>query len=399
MKYNETDHGSHQANPGTPPASRSGPRACGEAGCERAGSGGDVTAPRPVTRGVKSQVGLDWIRLVGPSDCASRCLEVLTKVYGTNVERRNGRHFYKIGTYWPSGAALLEGHDFEQSAILVELPGSALTTLPATERLQLLADLSFGMRATRLDVYIDFIGEQVDVITCTRSACYAGELCQAKRWEPHDGYSGGKRDKYGVSLGSRGKSGSGRYVRVYDKGLETKEQPEGRWHRWEAEFTGDCAVDVQHLLSAHVEQLADGGFSIAPGWEQTAAGLAFGAVDFREVNGQTSYARRPRSAWWDELVGTVNRIVVSAKKKASKLVTYSRWMRHQVLPSLKAIGDVVGVPWSRIAEMLAGDFKPSASARRSQVVDEFCRLFEYPLPKSSIPGAAVDYVGDGAAPF
>ena len=357
-------------------------------------------APRPVTRGVKSQIGLDWIRLTGPAESASRCFDVLSRIYGQKIDRRNGRHFYERGTYWPSGAALLEGHKSRSAAILVELPGSALSVLPAADRVLLLNDLSWqGMRATRIDVAVDFIGEDVDVITCTRSACFAGELCQAKRWEPHEGFSGGQRDKYGVSLGSRGKSGSGRYVRVYDKGLETGEKPEGRWHRWEAEFTGDCAAEVQHQLVAHVEQLADGGFRIAPGWEQTAAGVAFGAVDFREVNGQTSFARRPRSSWWAELVGTVKRIVVKATPKASRLITYARWMRQQVLPSLKAMGDAVGLPWSQIADMVAGDFKVSNSARRSPVVYEFCRMFDFPLPKSSIPGATVDFVGDGVAPF
>lgn len=356
-------------------------RACRETGHDRQRHSDGLSTPRPVTRGVKSHVGLDWIRLTGPMASASRCFDVLTKIYGEKIERRNGRHFYERGTYWPSGAALLEGHKSQTAAILVELPGSALSVLTAFDRVKLLHDLSWqGMRATRIDVAVDFIGGEVDVITCTRSACYAGELCQAKRWEPHDGFSGGLRDKYGVSMGSRGKSGSGRYVRVYDKGLETGEHPEGRWHRWEAEFTGDCAVEVQHQLTAHVQQLADGGFTIASGWEQTAAGVAFGAVDFREVNGQTSYARRPRSSWWDQFVGTVKRIVVKAMPKASRLITYARWMRYQVLPSLKAMGDSVGLPWSQIAEMVAGDFEVSNSVRRSPVVDEFCRMFGLPAP-------------------
>ena len=63
------------------------------------------------------------------------------------------------------------------------------------------------------------------------------------------------------------------------------------------------------------------------------------------------------------------------------------------------MGDAVGLPWSQIADMVAGDFKVSNSARRSPVVYEFCRMFDFPLPKSSIPGATVDFVGDGVAPF
>ena len=120
---------------------------------------------------------------------------------------------------------------------------------------------------------------------------------------------------HGINIGKRGKMGSGRYLRVYDKGLEQKTKQAGEWIRWEVELSDTCA-----------QQFATK-FAIEDDAIETAISHALWVVEFRENNGSRMLARRPLASWYEEITQHVRRERVTAIRAKSTVETYARWVK------------------------------------------------------------------------
>jgi hypothetical protein len=188
-------------------------------------------------------------------------------------------------------------------------------------------------------------------------ACRDGELTGAKRWQSIEEHSCGELVAYGVNLGARGGSGSGRYVRVYDKGLETGEAAVGEWERWEAELSDDCAETAADLIC----QSRDGAGDYIER-------IALGAVDFRVENGYAELARRPRCDWWMFFVEGLDLIRTMIARRRPALESAVRWLRGAVAPMLQTCADKAGVSVELIWRQLVGTVKGGS---RSPVVAEY----------------------------
>ena len=249
----------------------------------------ETYAPPMVIRGAKCHVTgrVDWWAGTSPDTHGLEDVTlVLAECFGPwRVER--GRNFYAERREFNNGATInhtpigMSGND----GFMVELPGSALGALAWLDALSLLRSLSLGMRCSRIDLALDYRGEDVPLIGLATLAARQGELCRCKRWKPVEEYSGTERIAYGINFGRRGKDGSGRYMRWYDKGLVTKEVPEGQWVRLEAELPGSVAAQ------ASVEVLkADDPIACL-------AGMTLGCVDFLENTGDPEEVARFEDMW------------------------------------------------------------------------------------------------------
>ena len=165
---------------------------------------------------------------------------------------------------------------------------------------------------------------------------------------------------YGVTLGMRGKDGSGRYVRVYDKGLESEEAAIGTWERWETEFSKTVAEKVGAELVA------------SDNWRETCLSLALGAVEFREATGARLLKRRPLATWWAELLDNVNPVTIKATRIKTNLTRYGGWIRKAVVPNLATMAHESG---QTLAEVVAfftgGQHLAKRPAEASPVVWEY----------------------------
>jgi len=247
--------------------------------------------------------------------------------------------------------------------------------------------------ATRIDVAVDFRGEGLRVVQDVISGCRRGEVtgARADNFKVHEQGRNGCRG-LGVSIGSRGKNGSGRFVRCYDKGLETGELSANEWHRFEAEFSKDVAATaLTWILQGQV--MKENGFEPmlvrwrnwepTPGWEISAAQCAFGAMDFRECNGQRSLERRPRAAWFAALLGVIEPHRVRCRRLVMRsLEATGRWLGNQVMPTLVAMSRVAGRPVQRVLEDIVGGFEVIKSAITPAV-------FQYELVHGSLGARAV----------
>ena len=306
-------------------------------------------------------MGLDWITVTGPGVLRGPGREWLISRFGSARTRVSGRKFYACGDKWASGAVLLFEHNSSDSCC-IEFDGNTLAAMSADERIDVLRSLmSLGFRVTRLDVALDFVGCGLALGVRAVDSCERGELCGAKVYSTYIERTGAGLKGHTVYLGRRGKNGSGRLTRIYDKGLERRSAPAGEWERWETVFSDDCAIEAAALL---VE---------SDDWVATARALSLGAHDFRRVvPGETAISRRPRVEWFARIVEGVAVLRVRKTEKSSPdLERVARWLRTAVAPSLAAMGDKVGVSMADVLLCLVGEVEPSERVRVREVVEHF----------------------------
>ena len=341
--------------------------------------------------GGKTRIGIDWIRVVTlpgtPNEtdvgAAQRARAWLEERFGPRDHGGRGKDLYKFGEYWENGVQLLWKHKSAGPSIIV--PGSVLSELDWEQQLHFLQDILIGRRCTRLDIAVDFIEHDVALIDEIRRGCLEplrrgqtdssgkplSELVGATRVTPQEEWNAGACVRYGVNLGRRGSDGSGRYVRCYDKGLESGEEPIGKWERFEAEFSKGCAQDVALaiLLAGRPDEALREAFE-----------LACSAVDFREVRvrtrgksvGQMVYAKeRPRAAWWEKIRGVGVRARPVRERKKPTLDGVSENARNAVRPLLALATALRVDPKKLVVQMLGGCPKTPPLASTRSLVEQF----------------------------
>lgn len=302
------------------------------------------------------EVRVDWLRFSGPRSRLEAIVDLLCQYFG-EWQYGRGAMFLARSMRWGVAALYFDEGLEAADHCVIDLPGSALALLDRDEVITLAGELAaLSCRPTRVDVAVDFEGDQIQLVQTVDAACRGGELCGARRFEYRERFgSGQRRSLHMVTIGARGNLGSGRYVRVYDKGLETGTADEGRWVRWECEFSDDCAREVVSALVASSD------------WRTEAMERALGAVDFREANGSVALARRPRSAWWRAVIEGLSVVRTTAKRLKSTLIGYTRWLGRSVWPSLTAFAENLGCSVEQLVSELVGPVKPRYQVLLEQV--------------------------------
>jgi len=300
--------------------------------------------------------GLDWIRLTGSEHARHRIRQTLCRWFGEQTRATHGAMYFKAGEEWEPGVQL--SWDHKDDVVMVDVRGERLRMMEADDAVQLLFDIaSHGCKATRLDVAIDYVGQDVRLYHRALESCEAGELCRLRSYEP--AYAKNVAGIVEKRLLKLGKRESAVCVRIYDKGLEQKVLPEGCWERYEVEFKGDHATQLLHALAQSREA-----------WLPLAASYAAGACDFRERNGRRELARRPRVKWWDQMVSSLN---PSRTKPQAKGRTFERWragFRNSYAPRILQMSGEVGVTAGELVRWLTEGVTPDS--RDDLVLKEFC---------------------------
>lgn len=311
--------------------------------------GGVDASPSSVIRGAKShepkpnEISIDWLRFSGPRCVVYEVLRHLESKFG-KAEPGKGRFFLDSGYHWAEGGVFLDlDQDHNKNHAVIELPGKLITELDFGQVRQLIYDISsYGYRATRVDIAIDFY-DRPNLINIIRDSCDRGELCRSKTYQHILERSGSAMSAHGINIGKRGKMGSGRYLRVYDKGLEQKTAEAGEWIRWEVELSDTCA-----------QQFATK-FAIEDDAIDTATAHALWVVEFRENNGSRMLSRRALAEWYQELTQFVRRERLTAIRAKSTVESYARWVKTAVAPKLAIIARITRTTLGGVVEHIAGE--------------------------------------------
>ena len=306
-------------------------------------------APQLVLRGAKCQdlteVSIDWLRMSGPRVCYYEALHLLEKRFG-KAEEGKGRFFLNSGHHWAEGGMFYDMDKPDNAKhCLVELPGKLIGELEHSEVRQIMHDLhTLGFKSTRIDIAVDYY-DRPDLIKTITDSCDRGELCRAKTYQNITEHSGGALVGHGVNIGKRGKKGSGRYLRVYDKGLETKTLDPGNWIRWESELSDDCAQQFSIQYTSNPESIS------------CCLSHALWVVEFREQTG-ARLSRRPLAGWFKEITEETTPERVRAVRAKSTLHSYARWVKTCVAPKFATIANITGNTLGGVIDHISGPVEP-----------------------------------------
>lgn len=332
----------------------------------------DVDSPHLVIRGANDQetpktttkpkntVRIDWLRVTGPRERLHQICKIMSAFFGEGMDGNRGGFFQSHSIKYGSAVVYynLTVNPERKQHTIVEIPGQMLAELVDEQVQQLTYQLlGEGCRSTRCDVAIDLY-DHPELVDLAASEYRNHKLVGAKRILHIVQETSGKTTGKTLNVGVRGKDGSGRYLRIYDKGLETKTEIEGEWIRWEVEFTDDCATEF-------VNQYASANSTVMVMKEH-----AYGAVDFLE-SPHKQRQRRTRCAWFQSLLDGLEPITLKKKRCDSSMLSKVRWFQTCVRPALHCIAEITSKSLDEVITGICGSTVPRV--RERQLHDPFIR--------------------------
>ena len=285
-----------------------------------------------------SELKIDWLQGTIPHERVEDFLEYMTRLEGyAPACHEYGRFRYNRQAFFPSGlivyydASNLRAQEVHKGRATIVISSTALLCVKENVY-QLIKDLvfRFWFKGTRIDLAFDDFKKLVPMSVVAESA-RAGHYTRFKK---HCIIEETRRsgDIVGntIYFGSRGKNGGGRFIRVYDKTLESKGRTDS--NRWEIEFTKEKASSVVFELSC------------CDGLEQFVsliASLIGGSIDFVQRKDR-HLERAERLEWWQTLVDILGECTLAVTKKQTTIHDVKQWVRVSVAPSLKMIRVALG---------------------------------------------------------
>lgn len=301
----------------------------------------------------EKSIAVDWLAGTIPFEKLDLLMSYLRAVTGLDPEYKNyGFHRYQASAIWEVfGIKVCWDLDEERrrehrNRIFVEVTGSGLRCFPVPSLYQFCRELStkFWFKCTRLDLCFDdfekIIGPE-ELFEYSKQDTVIGfkKVRDDFEYDTKGNFKGGT-----VGFGTRGKNGSGKYLKCYDKDLES----EGRVNsiRWEVQFSKAKANEVFFNL-AMSEDITDFATKIAL--------FIGGSIDFIERNGRRRDPR-DRLAFWEQILHHLGAAKLRGVDPDKSIETSMGWIESSVSPSLekirRAIGDDQYYEW--LQEQLEG---------------------------------------------
>lgn len=235
-----------------------------------------------------------------------------------------------------------------QGKITLDIPGKALDAISETDlHLFLLGLRQFNPACTRCDVFFDdyernITPEALKKITDKKNYSGFREINMKQQKHPNPEYTREwRRTKKKprkikpmitthdeIDFGRRGQNGCGKYLRVYDKNLESK--GEKNCIRWEIEFSKERAHVVFDKLSQ------------APSIKAFAAlcgSLIAGAIVFVHRYSEKNVGRMRIYNFWQQIIDLLGKVVIRVPTKESDIDGMHQFIYKQVSPTLACLRD------------------------------------------------------------
>ena len=269
---------------------------------------GAATAPPPDSNTggrVTFAVSVDWVQGIVKDEYLTPLIQVVSAVAGEGKERGTSLNGYTRSIVWESGARVYWGS--ERGDVWLVVPGATCARMRWTADLRAFLDLlaDAGFRCTRLDLACDDYSRELIKMDVVHAS--VRNVTRYKTASPRRDVNPltGELRSDSVYFGARGKNGSGKYVRFYDKRLESDGLVD--CNRLEIEFSAEHAACVFENL---VDAASDAHLAAKIG-----RAIA-GAIEFRERRAEAHghLDRMPLLAWWESLVGLLGAAVVKVKR-------------------------------------------------------------------------------------
>lgn len=279
---------------------------------------------------------VDGIRGTFPRPKLDCLVSLLEGIYGKGTKADRGISGYSQRIDFPTPGLLVAWSEDRPEAF-VNVPGRAFDALDAGAVLDLLHFLGeLGLRPSRLDLAFDDF-EGLIPMGQVHAAGQSGNFIGFRKYRNNQEWDGGKLTGDTAYFGSRGENGSGKFIRFYNKTMQTGGESAGAEHdhnRYEVEASADIArqVFVDLTASTNVEEMT-----------RTIAKFLGGAITFAERhglrNGNTS--RFERAEWWVRILDILGAVKYRSLRGKTTLQQKLEWVKKQVIPTLAKIKKTV----------------------------------------------------------
>jgi hypothetical protein len=302
-------------------------------GAQYFGNGTGTVLPVPNSQKTDS-VGAHWLRISFNQRFLAHVSDFTSNFFGDHDQDGRGLWSYDSRLAWASGVSLNYDEDPERSdrvhagQMTLDIPGGALDQLCAQDQC-LLIELcnAYDGKCTRVDIFFDDYRRNVtphEIYEIAKKGDYSGFRMYNRRERGNS--QGVIHDE--ISFGRRGSFGSGAYLRIYDKMLESN----GQFNcvRYEMEFTQKKADAVFKKLAACSGDLE--------AFATLCGSLVAGSISFVHRTGDKNINRLERYTWWDricEILGGDLKIRIERKKES--VTEKMNWLRRNVSPTLACL--------------------------------------------------------------
>lgn len=323
-------------------------------------------------------VGVDWLQGTFPAERLPSLYDYISKMCGCTPEVMQwGQMRYDAHCVWhPFGIKLFwdttaQKQMMHRNRATLQLSGVPLSTFSPTQIFKFMQTLHsvFEFSATRIDLCFDDF-KKVMLPHEVAEEAGKGNFTGFKRWEPKQARRvSGEYLSDGIGFGMRGKNGSGRYLRCYDKTLESQGEIDAI--RWEVEFTKETAKQVfQTLVSAENIALFTASISALIG----------GSINFVDRKG-THLDRMSRLDWWQTIIDLLGCVKLRNEKAVQTIESSIQWVERSVASTLLKVEKAIGErPFKRWLDRLR-ETAPLNKEQEAQV-----RVYRI---QQSLPGSGI----------
>lgn len=280
-----------------------------------------------------NSVGIHWLRISFDKKHLANVVEFCTYSWGEPSQDGHGLWSYDSRFAWQSGVSLNYDHDpdrsrkVHQDRITLDCPGGSIDEMTANDQ-QLLINFAavYNGKCTRIDVFFDDYNRLVTFDELKEAAerkDYSGLRDYQIRYGGNLSTDGNTRRE--ISFGKRGSYGNGKYLRWYDKELESN--GECLCDRWEVEFS-------QKKADAVFKKLAETGGNLEA-FAVLCGSLVAGCITFVHRTNEKNISRLDRYEWWQSILAILGKgVSIRVRRVKDSLTGKMEWIKRNVAPSL-----------------------------------------------------------------
>lgn len=277
------------------------------------------------------EVGVDWISGTVDVSNFSDLMHDLSAFFNDEfVEQKGGIGFYQDSYRSVLGIVVgLRPHEASSSRsdVYFSIPGRVLGAVTQQQVYDLMVMLrtKYNFHYSRLDLKLDDYTK-----TITPSLAYKA-MCadQVSGFKVYRFLRSGSRSKPGhgetLELGRRGKNGSGKFLRIYDKSFQSNGEIDSI--RVELELSQKKAINAAQVLSMCPFEDFQNGILL----------LISSAVDFIDRDNSGRKDRAKRLDWWDFVISSMPSISLSTPRITPSLQGVKTWLDRQVSPMIATV--------------------------------------------------------------
>ena len=288
-----------------------------------------------------NEVGVHWLRVSVFSFETKLLCSFVSTFFGESHRSDNGFWGYDSSYEFENNVRILFDSDIEvnrqkhKGKITLECPGKALDALGCDDLVLFMQGLgnSFNATCSRIDTYFDDYNRITSIRQIVKIVQKKDFTGFREVWDRSYGYNKDGLRVDMVTFGHRGKMSSGKHLRIYDKGLETKDlTPKFKKDciRYEAEWTKYKAQEVFKRLSQCKSIRAFG---------TICSGLVGGAICFIKRTGDKNLDRLDVYSFWQQILDQLGEVVVRVKVDVNTLEGVQKWIEEQVSGSLACMSE------------------------------------------------------------